>query len=136
MSTDPARRLPPRRTWLRFRAGYVVILLAMAGFTLKFGEQAWANHEKALRVGAAAAVLHRETATIRDLNNRLKHAYSAAFIRDHAYYWGYVQRGERLVSTDFRPRRRPTRAGRPRPPARAPVPIWRQWWDAFSGGGG
>ena len=121
-----------RRRWLRFRIGYLVILAAMGLFTLKFGEEAWAAHQKQLQLSAAEASVHAQERAIAHLKKELRGARAPGFILQEARMWGYVLPGEALVSISFRhpaPIHRVRRAATPR----TVTPAWQQWWDAFTG---
>ena len=129
---EAAEVTPRRRTWLRFRVGYIVILAAMAVFTYNFGKEAWADHQKGLQVAAASYQLGAERRSIHHLQTELNQAKSPAFILQQARDWGYVKPGEGLVSISYR--QHPAvhavhRVAAPRPG----IPVWHQWWNAFFG---
>jgi cell division protein FtsB len=129
---DQADGITRRRQWLRFRIGYIVILAAMALFTIKFAESAWTAHRTQLQVGAAAAAWHSQNQAIDRTVRQLRRTHEHGYVRDRARDWGYVMPGEALINIRHR-HLPPVHHTRVASVKHADIPIWRQWWNVFLG---
>jgi hypothetical protein len=104
----------------------------MAGFTINFGQQAWADHQRYVQVHAAAGAVAIQQQQIKKLRREVDSGRSSSFIVNHARAWGYVKKGEMLVNIKYlAPRTVPRTTVQPH--ISTPVPVWQQWWNAFTG---
>jgi hypothetical protein len=135
MKPDPSVETPVSRTWLRFRIGYILILGAALIFAVKFGQQAWQDHQLGQQLAAAQSQLSYQKRALNALAWQTKQDRTLAFVKQQARAWGYVQKGDRPVLISYRYQPVPHHAHVSKTVVRS-QPTWQKWRNAFFGGSG
>lgn len=123
-----------RRSWLRFRVGYVVILAVIVLFTVKFVQQTWHDHERSLQLAALQAQLAAQKRSAATLAVEIRHDRTRGFVSQQARSLGYVKPGDRSILISYRYRTPRPREVRHTVRHTKPEPPYQQWWQAFAGG--